>query len=100
MSKNPKTGLQSALQLAYPATGTKPLPDSYELDSAVTLLRARLVLAADNFDTGWGAEVYGAVICTWEPNTPIADRELDELYAACALTPGQGDLDFTRPPPD
>jgi len=90
MSKNPATGRETPLQLAYPAGGgTRPLPDSYELDSAVTLLRVRLNLASTDFDGTWDTgTIYVVTYATWEPNTPIADAELVELYNACAVTPG------------
>lgn len=90
MSKNPKTGRESPLQIAYPATGTTvPLPDSYEMDSAVTLLRVRFVLTGTDFDLDWtDGPVYAICYATWEPNTPIADEELKELYSACHITPG------------
>jgi hypothetical protein len=102
MSKNPKTGRETPLQIAYPAAGgTLPLPDAYEFDSAVTLLRVRLNLAQDNFDDTWTTgTIYAAVVVTWEPNTPIADAELTELYNACHLTPGiSGEILISRPSP-
>lgn len=89
MSKNPKTGRETPLQIAYPATGgTVPLPDSYEFDSAVTLLRTRFVLTGTDFDLSWTTgPVYLICYATWEPNTPIADEELKILYSACHITP-------------
>jgi len=91
MSKNPRTNRETPLQLAYPAVGTAvPLPDSYEMDSAAKLLRARLFLSGENFVSNanfpstWKCVVYA----TWEPNIPInSDAELDNLYAACHIVP-------------
>ncbi len=90
MSKNPKTGRETPLQLAYPSTGTTvPLPDSYEMDTGITLLRVRFELGGTNFSESWtSGPIYAACIVTWEPNTPIADEELKILYSACHITPG------------
>jgi hypothetical protein len=99
MSKNPKTGRESPLQLAYPVGGTTVvLPDSYELDSAVTLLRVRFQLTGTDFSLLWTTgPVYLICYATWEPNTAIADEELKILYGACHVTPNSaGELIVNR----
>jgi hypothetical protein len=101
MSKNPETGVESSLQLVYPTTGTKPLPDAYELDSAMTLLRIDLNLDSSNFCSEFlpaGSGAYLTLIATWEPNVQtIPEAELELLYSQCSITAG-GVLEMLNDP--
>lgn len=93
MSRNPESGRETPLQLAYPPpTGlvtTMPLPDAYELDSAVKLLRLNATLQDTNFSTAYvaaTARVNFIITCTWEPNMDMADAERDFLYGQCSIS--------------
>lgn len=95
MSRNPETGRETALQLAYPSTGTKNLPDGAEFDTAATLLRPNITLKDTNFSTSYVAateRVNALLICTWEPNIEIPFEELQKLYAQCSVGWGQPTL--------
>lgn len=93
MSRNPENGKEVPLQLAYPAPGgtntVLPLPDAYELDSAVKLLRVDLTVTDTAFSIAYvpaTASVNLVLYATWEPNTPISDEERDYLYQQCSLS--------------
>lgn len=92
MSKNPVTGQETELQLAYPATGTTTdFPDGFEADSAETLYKVTLNISDTLFDgstlpTSVGVKL--ALIATWEPNVQtIKPYELQTLYNACSISP-------------
>jgi hypothetical protein len=92
MSRNPETGREVALQQAYPTSGTKNLPDAYEFDSAVQLLRTDVTLQDTNFSVSYVAateRVTCWLICTWEPNTEMSDAERNSLYDQCSISFGQ-----------
>ena len=93
MSQNPQSGREVPLQLAYPppsgSVSTMPLPDAYELDSAVKLLRVNCTLQDTNFSTAYVAAnvaVNLILYATWEPNVAISDDERDFLYGQCAIS--------------
>jgi len=96
MSKNPLTGRETPLQRAYPSpTGTattRNLPDAYELDSAVKLLRVSCALQDTNFSNVYvpnTAAVNLVLYATWEPNVEISDEERDFLYGQCSISAQQ-----------
>ncbi len=93
MSKNPESGREVPLQLAYPpptgAATTMPLPDAYELDTSAALLRVTVTLTDTNFSIAYvaaGAFVNAVMYATWEPNEPLTDAERDYLYAQCQIS--------------
>jgi hypothetical protein len=93
MSRNPESGREVPLQLAYPApaTGntTANLPDAYELDSAVKLLRVNATLQDTNFSIAYvpaTQPVNFIITAFWEPNTPMSDEERDNLYSQCSIS--------------
>jgi len=89
IGKNPESGRESPLQLIYPAAGTTQLPDSYEFDSTVDIARLNIVLQDTNFSTSYVAAnsfVNCVVYCTWEPNEPINNDELERLYSKCSIS--------------
>lgn len=95
MARNPDTGKEIAMQNAYPATGTKNLPDAYEADSAIELLRVNLTLKHNAFSTTYVAATERLnvnVVCTWEPNVPMGHDEFMELCAKCSISFGQPTL--------
>lgn len=99
MSRNPQSGRETPLQLAYPppsgSVSTMPLPDAYELDSAVKLLRVNTTLQDTNFSIAYVAAnvaVNLVLYATWEPNVDISDAERDFLYSQCSISAQQAIL--------
>lgn len=93
MSRNPQSGREVPLQLAYPppagSVTTMPLPDAYEMDSAVKLLRVNCTLQDTNFSTSYvaaSAAVNFVLYATWEPNVELTDAERDFLYNQCSIS--------------
>lgn len=89
MSRNPNTGKETSLQNAYPNSGTKNLPDAYEADSAVELLRVNVTLKHNAFAVAYVAateRVNCNIIVTWEPNTPMTQEQFFELCARCDVS--------------
>lgn len=89
MGRNPQTGKETALQNAYPSSGTKNLPDAYEADSAIELLRVNVTLKHNAFSTSYVAateRVNCNLIVTWEPNVPMDEQKFFELCAKCDVS--------------
>lgn len=94
MSRNPESGREVALQLAYPSSGTKNLPDAYEADTALQLLRPNITIADTAFSITYvpvGARASLVLIATWEPNVNFqgSEAELEVLYNQCSIQFGQ-----------
>ncbi len=101
-SKNPISGKDSVLQQAYPEdiTTVAPLPDSYEVDTAATLLRAEVSIFPDSIDPAWTTATINVIgYATWEPNTPISETELKWIYNNCAITGPDSSLAIENMPP-
>lgn len=94
ISRNPLTGYETPLQLAYPNDGVNtvlPLPDSYEFDTNAKELRVRVRLSSENFSDSYVASNTGVnlvAIAEWEPNTAIPEDEKNALFALCSLMVG------------
>lgn len=88
MARDPETGRETALQNVYPVSGSANLPDAFEADSSSMLLRADVVITDTAFAAAYCPNTQRAsLVCfaTWEPNVPIADVELQQLYDKCSL---------------
>jgi hypothetical protein len=90
VSRNPETGKESLLRQIFPASGTKVAPDAYEADTAATEMRVDFSLTDFTATLpGWltsGGSGNMILIVQWEPNTPIDEHELRELYNRCSVT--------------
>lgn len=93
MSRNPESGRETPMQLAYPpplgAVTVMPLPDAYEGDSAIKEMRVTLNLNSDNFSAAYVPNTAGVNVVlyvTWEPNVEITDQERDYLYGQCSIS--------------
>lgn len=93
VSRNPETGFESPLQIAYPSGGSTStnLPDGYEFDSAALILRPEITIADTAFSAAYLAASASANLMlhvTWEPNIQISDDEKADLQNLCSITYG------------
>jgi hypothetical protein len=92
IARNPETGRESSLQLVYPSSGTVLVPDAYEADTAATELRVEFTVTDFTASLpGWLTTATRAklvLIAAWEPNTPMDEGELRELYNKCSVAYG------------
>lgn len=102
LAKHPQTGRESPLQLAYPPPGftlahypdeTKPLPDSYETESAAQALRVTVNLDSTQFRQSYIPPTKGAnviIVATWEmADEAAAGFRRSQLFRQCSATCGE-----------
>lgn len=84
LAVNGQSGRISDMQLIY---GPKPIPDGYELDSAVQQMRGTVFLPTNaSFGLAVGDALNVVIQVSWEANEMIPADELRGLLAACSLT--------------
>jgi hypothetical protein len=87
LALNPINGRRTPLQLIYPSSGTKPAPDSYEVDTGVRAMRVK-VSVPSTVTFGWpGTETGGQLWVNgiWEADESMGDDELKQLFSSCQL---------------
>lgn len=95
MHRNPETGRETPLQIAYPTSGSQSLPDAYEFDSAVELLRVTATVSDTSFASSYVPNTQRCnvvIVAQWEPNVEMSNTERDALYALCSITYGNPTL--------
>lgn len=91
INRNPETGRETPLQLAYPDTGLADLPDSAEFDTASELFRVNVTLADNAFSSSYIPNTQRAnvvLFAHWEPNLEMTKEEYADLTALCSITYG------------